>query len=270
MIDPVVLTETRGAILILTLNRPKDHNALSPEMSCLLADALRDFSKNAALRVCVLTGAGQGSFCSGGDLSLTLPLLTGDRTAETEFDHRFLNDPEVLAWSSLRGVALDKPVIAAINGHCLAGGFELMVGTDIRIASDTATFGLPEVRHGLIPFAGAPTRLPLSIPFSIAMELMLTGLSIKASAAAAVGLVNHVVPQDEVVPLALKIAERIAANGPVAVQTMKRLVRDASESAHTAGFALEDSARETVMSTRDAREGPRAFMEKRKPDFQGC
>ncbi|MBF9034323.1 crotonase/enoyl-CoA hydratase family protein [Rhodobacterales bacterium HKCCE2091] len=269
MTGDVLLTERRGPVLILTMNRPAAHNAISPELACRLADAFIAFETDAEAMVCILTGAGSATFSSGGDLALTLPLLTGDRVPETEWDRRFLDDPAVLEASSLRRLTLDKPVIAAVNGHCLAGGFETLLGTDIRVASETARFGLPEVRHGLIPFAGAPTRLPREIPRALAAELLLTGDSIDAAAALAAGLVNHVVPPAEVLPKALAIAERIAANGPLAVRSIKRMGRDAVGAGLAEGFAVEYAEREIIMATKDAREGPRAFMEKRKPVFGG-
>ncbi|MDB5931677.1 MAG: enoyl-CoA hydratase, partial [Polaromonas sp.] len=155
--------EKDGPVAILTLDRPAARNALTPEMLCRLADAFVDFRDDPALRVAILTGAGDLAFCAGGDLGTTLPLLTGARAAADDWDQRVLQEPQVMAASSLRGFALNKPVIAAVNGACLAAGFELLLGCDIRIAAGHAMLGLPEVQRGLIPFAGSMARLPRQV-----------------------------------------------------------------------------------------------------------
>ena len=267
--DPHLLEERCGHVLLLTLNRPAARNAISPEMACRLADAFEAFGADDNLRVLVLTGQGTKAFCSGGDLGLTLPLLTGARKPEDDWDRRILGDPGVMDRSALRNVAIDKPIVCAINGACLAGGMETMVATDIRIASDKAIFGLPEARRGLIPFAGSLVRLPRQMPYALAMEMLLTGGMIDAAKAEAAGLVNHVVPSEDVMPTAMRIAETIAANGPVAVQQIKKTVRLASGASLEEGFVLEDQAKAIVMRSEDAREGPRAFMEKREARFVG-
>ena len=264
-----LLSERRDGVLLLTLNRPEARNAISPEMACRMADAFTEFAEDDSLRVAILTGAGDKAFCSGGDLQLTLPLLTGARQPETEWDRRVLEEPEVMARSALREFDLVKPVIAAINGACLAGGMESVLATDIRIAAEHATFGLPEARRALIPFAGSLVRLPRQVPYCVAMEMLLVGEAMDARAAQAAGLVNHVVPADQVLPKAWEIAHKIAANGPVAVQEIKRTVLASSGRTLEEGYALEDSAKEVVMASRDAREGPRAFMEKRNPEYEG-
>ena len=267
--EAVLLTEKRGAVVVLTLNRPAARNAITPEMTCLLADAFDAIAADPAVRCVVLTGAGDRAFCSGGDLGIMLPLLTGARAPADAWDHRVLDDPSVLSRSTLRDDRFDKPVVAAVNGACLAGGMETLLATDIRVAADHAVFGLPEVVHGLVPFAGAPTRLPRQIPYCLAMEMLMTGAPLDAATALRMGLVNAVLPGPEVLPRALAIAERIAANGPVAVQRLKRTVRQASGLPLADGFRLEDESRRAVLATEDAREGPRAFMEKRKPWFSG-
>ncbi len=267
--EPHLLEEVRGDILTLTLNRPAARNAISPEMACRLSDAYARYAEDDNLRVLVVTGAGRKAFCSGGDLALTMPLLTGARAPEDHWDRRVLDDPAVMDRSALRHVAIDKPIIAAINGACVAGGMETMLATDIRIASETARFGLPEAKRGLIPFAGSLARLPRQIPHAAAMEMLLTGEMIAAERALALGLVNMVVPQAEVLARAFCIAETIAENGPVAIREIKRTVRLATGLPLEQGFALEDEAKRTVMASKDAREGPRAFMEKRPARFEG-
>lgn len=264
-----LLYEKSGAIATFTLNRPAARNALTPELVCRFADALRDFAADPELRVGILTGAGDKAFCAGGDLATMLPLISGDRPAADAWDLRVLHEPFVMAASSLRDFALDKPLIAAINGACLAGGMEMLLGTDIRIAAEHAQFGLPEVRRGVIPFAGSLVRLTRQIPHALAMEFLLTGEPVDAAQAQRLGLINHVVPADEVLPRALALAQRIAANGPLAVQAVKRTVRATSGLALDEGYAIENEAKRLVMASEDAREGPRAFMEKRPARFTG-
>nr|WP_281065473.1 enoyl-CoA hydratase-related protein [Jiella sonneratiae] len=253
----------------MTLNRPRARNAISPEMACRLSDAYGRFAEDEALRVLVLTGAGDKAFCSGGDLALTMPLLSGARQPADAWDRRVLDDPAVMDRSALRHTAIDKPIVAAINGTCLAGGLETMLSTDIRVASETARFGLPEAKRGLIPFAGSLARLPRQLPHAIAMEMLLTGETIDAPRALAFGLVNQLAPQEEVLGRAIALAETIAANGPLAIREIKRTVRLATGVPLEQGFALEDEARRIVMASKDAREGPRAFMEKRPARFEG-
>ncbi|MDB5777793.1 MAG: Enoyl-CoA hydratase [Polaromonas sp.] len=264
-----VLYEKDGPVATITLNRPAARNALTPEMLCRLADAFLDFRDDDRLRVAILTGAGELAFCAGGDLARTLPLMTGARPAEDDWDRRVLEEPEVMAASSLRGFPLDKPVIAAINGACLAAGFEILLGTDIRIAADQASFGLPEVQRALIPFAGSLARLPRQIAQAHAMEILLTGRPVSAQRALQIGLVNQVLPAAEVMPRALELARQIAGNGPLAVQRVKQTVFAASGQPLETGFALEDESKRIVLASLDAREGPLAFMEKRAPRFIG-
>jgi enoyl-CoA hydratase len=266
---PPLLYAKDGPVATFTLNRPAARNALTPELVCRLADAVRDFVQDPALRVAVITGSGDKAFCAGGDLGTMLPLLTGDRAPADEWDRRVLEEPFVMAASSLRDFPIDKPIIAAVNGACLAGGMEMVLGTDIRIAAEHAVFGLPEVRRGVIPFAGSMVRMPRQIPYCVAMELLLVGEPFGAEEARRVGLVNHVVPASEVLPRAMEIARRIAANGPVAVQAVKRTATAASGLPLDEGFRLEDEAYRIVMASEDAREGPRAFMEKREPRYTG-
>ncbi|TFY97406.1 enoyl-CoA hydratase/isomerase family protein [Ramlibacter rhizophilus] len=258
-----------GAIAQVVLDRPAARNALSPEMLCRLADAVVDFAADESLRVMVLTAAGEQAFCAGGDLARTIPLLSGERAPEDAWDERVLNDPVVMPASSLRDYPLHKPVIAAINGACFAAGFEIMLGTDIRIAAAHASFCLPEVKRAVIPFAGSMARLPRQVPYALAMELMLTGDPITAARAQSMGLVNEVLPGPEVLPRALDIARRIARNGPLAVQQLKRTVAECSGRPLEEAFRIEDETRRVVLASEDAREGPRAFMEKREPNYQG-
>lgn len=267
--EPALLVERMEHIAVLTLNRPDVRNAISPEMACRLADAFDVIDNDANIRVAVLTGRGNQAFCSGGDLARTLPLFTGARQPSDDWDRRLIGDPMVMARSSLREAPLGKPLIAAINGACLAGGMEMVLGTDIRIAAEHAVFALPEAVHALIPFAGALVRLPKQIPPAIAMEMLLTGERISAQEAHRIGLVNHVCRTDQVMALALAMAMKIAANGPIAVREIKRAVLASSGRSLHDGYRIEDESMKRVMATADAREGPLAFVEKRRPVFHG-
>lgn len=265
---PLLYTK-EGAIAKVVLNRPAARNALSPEMLCRLADAVVDFAGDDALRVMVLTAEGEQAFCAGGDLARAIPLISGERAPEDEWDRRVLNDPIVMPASSLRDYPLHKPVISAINGACFAAGFEIMLGTDIRIAAAHASFCLPEVKRAVVPFAGSMVRLPRQVPYALAMEMMLTGDPIPAQRALALGLINEVLPPAQVLPRAMQIAARIADNGPLAVQELKRCVIACSGLPLDEGYRIENETRRIVLGSEDAREGPRAFMEKRPPKYVG-
>lgn len=267
--NEAILYEKDGPIATITINRPSARNALTPEMLCRLADSFIDFRDDGQLRVVIVTGAGELAFCAGGDLGSTLPLLTGAREAIDAWDRRVLDEPQVIAASSLRDFPLHKPVIAAVNGVCLAAGFELLLGADIRIAAEHCSFGLPEVQRALIPFAGSLTRLPRQIAQAHAMEILLTGRPINAQRAMQIGLINYVLPAAKVMPKALEIAQQIAGNGPLAVQQAKQTVFAASGQPLDVGFEREDESKRVVLASADAREGPRAFMEKRHPHFIG-
>lgn len=264
----LLYAKDRG-VATITFNRPEARNALTPEMLCRLADAIQDVAADDAVRVAIITGAGDKAFCAGGDLASTLPLLTGARSPADDWDRRLLSDPLAAAASSLRGYPLNKPVIAAINGACLAAGAELMLATDIRLMAETATIGLPEVKRGLLPFAGSMARLPRQIAHCHAMELLLLGDPIGAADAHRMGLVNRVCPAQELLPQAMGLAMKMAAAGPVALQQLKQTVLACSGLPLEQAYRIEDEAKRVVMATDDAREGPRAFMEKRQPHFTG-
>lgn len=264
-----LLYEKQEYIATITLNRPQAHNALTPEMLCRLADALQDADNDNAVRVIILTGAGDKAFCAGGDLGRTLPLLTGDRPAQDVWDDRLLNDPHVLPLSSLCSPSLGKPIVAAVRGICMAAGAEMLLGTDVRVASTDSRFAWPEVQRGLIPFAGSMARLPAQLPYCQAMELMLTGDSVDAPRAMEMGLLNYVVRGPEVMGLAQRLARRIADNAPLAVAEIKKTAKDSIGLTEQQAFELEKQAYRRIMATDDAREGPRAFMERRAAVYRG-
>ncbi len=252
---PTMLYEKRERIAIITINRPEAMNAFTAEMLRAMDAAFADFNADPGLWVAILTAAGEKSFSAGMDLKEAIPLLAaGDQLGYEDHTKRPFSD-------------VFKPIIAAVNGFCIAGGLEFLQGTDIRIAAEHATFGLGEVRWGIIPTGGSHIRLPRQIPWAVAMELLLTGRPIDARRAYDVGLVNQVVPAPELMPTALAWADTICKNGPLAVRTAKEIaVRSLGLES---GFVLEKALGARVFGSEDAKEGPRAFGEKRPPRFTG-
>jgi enoyl-CoA hydratase len=247
--------EKRDRIAIMTINRPDAMNAFTAEMLRAMDAAFADFNADRDLWVAILTAAGTKAFCSGMDLKEAIPMLqSGDEMGYEDHTKRPFSD-------------VFKPIIAAVNGHCIAGGLEFLQGTDIRIAAEHATFGLGEVRWGIIPTGGSHVRLPRQIPWAVAMELLLMGRPISARRAHDIGLVNDVVSAEQLMPTALEWAETICKNGPLAVRTAKEIAVRAL--ALESGFVLEKSMGARVMASEDAKEGPRAFAEKRTPRFTG-
>src|SRR5580704_2966203 len=261
--------EVRNHIAYLTVNRPQVHNALNPEAIVQLADTWVRVNQDDDVRVAIVTGAGDKAFSAGADLAKMIPLLTGARQPEDQWDNRLKENRRLGDHALLRGYDVDKPVIAAVNGFCIAGGFELMQATDLRVAADHARFGLQEVKWAIIPASGSLVRLPRQMPYCKAMELLLTGNLIDAHEAYRLGLVNYVVPAGEVMAKAEELAAAIAANGPIAVRAIKEGVRRAVGHTFEDGFKIENEVARPVMKSEDAREGPRAFIEKRKPNYKG-
>jgi enoyl-CoA hydratase len=264
-----LLVEQRDGVVVLTMNRPAARNALSPEMLVRLARAWHEYRDTDALRVAILTGAGNEDFCAGGDLKRTMPLLTGARQPEDEWDHALMADLTQFTDAILRGFELYKPVIAAVNGNALGGGTEMTNACDLRIAAAHARFGTPEAKVGLLPGGGSISRLPRQIPYAKAMEMLLIGDSFSAAEALAMGLLNYVVPPDALMPTAHALADKLAANGPLAVRKIKEGVQRSSGLPLADAYRIENEVAVAVMTSRDAREGPRAFKEKRKPRFTG-
>jgi len=267
---PDLLYEKRDGVAILTLNRPDHRNAFSPEMMVLLAEAWVDFRDDDDLRVAVLTGAGDQAFCAGGDLGRLMPLFTGAREPEDDWDRRLMSDAgQVMSIALLRPFELYKPIISAINGYAVAGGTEILQSTEIRIASTNSSFGLSEAQRGLVPAGGSMVRLPRQIPYCKAMEILLTGDRISAEEALRIGFVNEVVAPDELLPRAFQFADRLARNAPLALRAIKEAVLRTSGLPLEEAYGIEFELAASVMSSRDAREGPKAFMEKRDPVFTG-
>jgi enoyl-CoA hydratase len=267
--EPAVLYEKADGVAVVTMNRPEVRNALNAEMLCRLADAWQDVNDDDSVRAAIFTGAGEQAFCAGADLDRLVRMMQGLRPAEDEFDERIKNDVALIYKGLLRNYEVTKPIIAAIKGYCVAGGTEMLQATDIRVAADDARFAIAEVKHSLFPMGGSTVRLARQIPFCHAMEVLLTGEQFSAAEALRIGLINKVVPARRVMEEARRYAEIICANGPLAVQAVKRSVL-ASLGVPTAK-ALEQELEFgiPVSMSADAREGTKAFKEKRKPVFQG-
>jgi enoyl-CoA hydratase/carnithine racemase len=252
-----LVCESHGAVLIARLDRPEARNALSPQLIRAIGATILAAEIDADLRAIVLTGSGDRAFCSGMDLRAF--------AASDSFD---LGDDESAgAFFRLLEGRVEIPVVAAVNGTAVAGGFELVLGCDVIVAAEHASFGLPEVKRGLLP-AGGGTFLGTRIPLSIALEMTLTGDPISAARAYELGLVNAVVPGAEVLPRAIAMATRIADNGPLAVTAIKELVRLAIADSTRAAERMRE-LQPVVFDSDDAREGAAAFVEKRPPVWRG-
>lgn len=262
----IVDYEVTGHIAVITLNRPDARNAVNPEVGARLYEAWHAARDDDNVRVAILTGTGS-AFCAGADLGQLIPLISGARKAENEWDEKVLARPDIFECAFLRSFDAVKPVIAAINGHAIAGGMEMVQGTDIRVAAPGAKFGVQEVKWAIFPAGGSTVRLPTQLPFAKAMELLLTGDLISADEALALGFLNYVT--DDYMGKAMEIAEKIAANGPIAVKAIRRSARACLGLPEMQALKLETEISAPVFKTEDAQEGPRAFMEKRKPVYKG-
>lgn len=253
MAEPV-LTDVADGVAVITINRPEARNAVNGAVARGIAAAIDELDNRADVRVLVLTGAG-GTFSAGMDLK---GFLTGD--APVAADRGFggmVERPPV------------KPVIAAVEGYALAGGFELALACDLVVASEAAKFGLPEVRRGLVAGAGGLLRLPRRIPYHLAMEIALTGEHFPADRLHAAGLVNLLVPAGEALPRATRLAQRVALGAPLALAATKRVVAQAADWDSSEAFARQREIINPVFTSADAREGARAFAEKRPPTWRG-
>jgi len=252
-----VTRERRGAVEVLTINRPDARNAINGAVSARLGTALDQLATDPAVAVVVLTGAGDKAFSAGMDLKA---FAAGEAASIVDAPGGF---------GGIARRSFPKPLIAAVNGAALAGGFEMMLACDMVVAADHARFGIPEVSRGLIAGAGALIRLPKRVPPAIALEMALTGDPIDAVRAAELGLVNRVVPADRLMEEALALAERIAQNAPLAVTTSKDLLLRAADLAEADAWVLNDEAFPRISRSADAMEGSVAFAEKRAPRWQG-
>lgn len=250
--------DKRGHIGIVTIDRPDRHNATTPEMMLSIRETMAEADGDKDIWAIILTGAGTKAFCTGGDLESNIPHITGDPEKNLEM---VVQDPTKRFFSDVF-----TPIICAVNGYAVAGGMEMLLGTDLRIAGSHATFGLAEVRWGIVPIGGSTVRLPRQIPWAVAMESLLTGDRFSAERAYEVGLINKVVEPGDELDEALALAERLCRNGPLALRAIKEsAVRSLGlESAFSQDYYLSSR----IFHTEDAKEGPRAFMEKREPKFQ--
>ena len=264
-----VIFEKRGQQAWITLNRPDHGNTLNGDMFVELADAWAEVRNDDAIRVAVLTASGNKDFCCGGDLGGVIPLWTGARQPENAVEERLLADPMIPDKIMLKSEPLYKPVVAAINGRALGGGTELLQATDIRIAAEHAEFALPEPKVGIVPGAGSMVRLARQLPWAHAMRILLGGAPISAQQALAMGLISEVVPLDDLNARAEHYADVICRQAPLALQAIKRTALETHTMPWQDAFQYEMEQAGAVMMSRDAREGPRAFKEKREPEFRG-
>ncbi|MBI4634820.1 MAG: enoyl-CoA hydratase/isomerase family protein [Candidatus Rokubacteria bacterium] len=256
-----VLYEQTDRIVTITINRPDAMNAIDPETHQALIDAWTRFRDDDSAWVAILTGAGERAFSSGADLKKLIPAAFAKGGGAA--------NPDQLGLGGItRGLEIWKPMIAAINGHCLAGGLEQALACDLRIASENATFGLTEVRWAIMPGAGGTQRLPRAVPLAKALEMILTAQQIDAAEALRSGLVNKVVPLPELMPTARAWAQTLCERGPLAVRAAKEAVLRGLSVPLRDGLRLEALLSATLRGTEDAVEGPKAFAEKRKPNFK--
>lgn len=255
------LVELQEHTLVVTMNRPEARNALSGEMMALMSDAWDRANSDPDVLAVILTGAG-GYFCAGADLKSMSSSAPSDKFESRQFDPALIK-------SLLKGFRLTKPLIAAVEGPAIAGGTEILQATDIRIAGESARFGVSEPKWGLYPLGGSAVRLPRQLPYTVAADLLLTGRHILAPEAKEVGLIGHVVPDGQALTKAHEIADLIAANGPLAVQAVLKTIRDSEGKHEDECWKADAAVGAAVFASEDAKEGPRAFAEKRKPQFQG-
>ncbi|MBX3027329.1 enoyl-CoA hydratase/isomerase family protein [bacterium] len=255
-------------VAVVTLDRPERANALDPAMLVELAAAWRRIAGDPEIRCAVLTGAGERVFCAGMDLRATIPaaqaLARGERLAAVDFEGL-----RSVATATLAGFDLDTPLVCAINGHARAGGFDLMLASEIRVAVPAATFALEEVALGLYPTGHASVLLARQIPWAHAHELLLTARPIDAERALAIGLLNRLVPPAELMPTALAIADAIAANAPLAVRATRAGVRELLSLPLAEAYRRQEELGRPLRRSEDAREAQRAFVEKRRPVWRG-
>jgi enoyl-CoA hydratase len=262
---PDAIVERDGHSLIITMNRPERMNAISGEMLVLMYDAYVEASHDPDIRCIILTGAG-GNFCSGADLRA----MAGDPGKEGAIDvqGRMREDPDLHWKALLRSYRPTKPIIAAVEGVAIAGGTEILQATEIRIAGESARFGVSEARWSLYPMGGSAVRLRRQIPYTHAADILLTGKHITAREALDIGLIGHVVPDGQALAKAKEIAATICENGPLAVEAILRTLHETDGMTEAEALAHEFSYGWTVFASEDAQEGPRAFKEKRKPNFK--
>ena len=266
MSEPLVLAEVDGPVLTVTINRPEKKNATNAEVLCRLYDAWVQLDTDDDLRVGILTGKGD-TFCAGMDLAEIGKMQQG--IVDTPWLQRLKDEPHVIFDAWLKTYRPTKPLILAAEGFARAGGTEILQGTDIRVAGESAVFGVTEVQRGLFPMAGSAVRLRRQMGYAVAAEMLLAGDDLPAARAHELGLINHVVPDGQALAKAREIADRIARNGPLAVKAILATLRQTEAMPEEEAFVIEREHGTAVMRSKDAMEGPRAFLEKRDPVFTG-
>ncbi len=261
MSSDTVLFDLTDQVAVITLNRPAVRNAMNRELSHALMEALQRVQAEADIRAAIITGAGR-TFCAGADLKERAQI---GRAA----DASVASVIEANQTTGLARMVLEKPCIAAIDGYCLAAGFELALLCDLRLCTPDARFGLPEITRGFFPGGGGPQRLMRAIPQAVAMEMILTGDPIDAPTAQQVGLVSRIVPAEALLATALQIARRIASHAPLAIKAVKEVAYAAMDETLEQSLRFGGALRWIIGQTEDAREGPRAFAERRAPHYQG-
>jgi enoyl-CoA hydratase len=256
------IVEQDGPVVIITMNRPEKKNALSPTMLVGLADAYSYVDDTVEVRAAILTGAG-GSFSSGMD-------LVAVNQPRSEYVERRMTEEPNLHWKGLlRDYRCTKPMIAAVEGYAVAGGTEMLQGTDIRIAGEGAIFGVWEAKRGLFPLGGSSCRLPRQIPYTVAMDILLSARPVTAEEAVRVGLIGRVVPDGMALTVARGVADQVAECGPLSTKAILRAWRETEHLSDEEAMRHQDPIGWEVFASDDAKEGPRAFAEKRKPVFKG-
>jgi enoyl-CoA hydratase len=262
---PDAIVERDGHTMIITMNRPKRYNALSGAMIIRMYDAYCEASEDDEIRCIIVTGA-EGNFCSGADLKA----MAGDAEDADPLDvrARSAEDPNI-HWKGLfRGYRPTKPIIAAVEGVAIAGGTEILQAMEIRVAGESARFGVSEARWSLYPMGGSAVRLPRQIPYTQAAEILLTGKHITAREALEIGLIGHVVPDGQALAKAREIAEVVCSNGPLSIEAITRTLHETDGMQLDEALAYEFEYGNAVFKSEDSKEGPKAFAEKRKPNFK--
>jgi E-phenylitaconyl-CoA hydratase len=254
-----LIYEVKDRIAFITINRPEAMNAMDPEVYSLLSQAWIDVRDNPDIWVAIITGAGDKAFTAGADLKTAIPRELGKADFFMTQKGMILN----------RGLEVWKPIIAAVNGYCLAGGMTLLFATDIRIAADQAVFEISEVKRGILPGNGGTQRALKQLPYAVAMEMLLLGRRLTAQEALTYGLINKVVPRQDLMTTAEDYARRLCEKGPLALRAVKELAVRSQSIPLEDGIRLETAFQEFLRTTEDAREGPLAFFEKRKPVYKG-
>ena len=254
-----LIYEVKDRIAYITFNRPEAMNAMDPEVYSLLSEAWIDVRDNPDIWVAIITGAGEKAFTAGADLKTAIP-------QEREKADFWLTQKGMIL---NRGLEVWKPIIAAVNGYCLAGGMTLLFATDIRLAAEHAVFEISEVKRGILPGNGGTQRALKQLPYAIAMEMLLLGRRITAQEALTYGLINRIVPMKDLLGTAEEYAHKLCENGPLSLRAIKELAIRSQSLPLEDGIRLETAFQEYLRTTEDAKEGPRAFAEKRKPEYKG-